>query len=170
VHDNQIYGLTKGQASPTTEPGYKTKIQSRGVVTNPFRPLELAITLGAGFVARGSSKEQDHLSKLIVAGVKHRGFSLIDVLQPCVTYNKLNTYDWYAERVYQVDSDSGYDVRDRSVALLKAAEWGERIPIGILYHSEVECYEDRIGLSEDHALVDADIGDVDIAKAIEEFA
>ena len=169
VHDNQIYGLTKGQASPTTDPGYKTKVQSGGVVLNPLRPLEMAITLGAGFVARGFSKEQEHLTQLIVAGVKHKGFSLIDVLQPCVTYNKANTYDWYTERVYKVEDESDYDVRDKVTALRRAGEWGERIPIGILYHIESQCYEDRIGLPEGEGLVDQDIGQIDITAALEQF-
>lgn len=92
VHDNQIYGLTKGQASPTTDPGYVTKIQMEGVILDPLHPLEMAIALGAGFVARGYSLDIEHLSWLILEGIKHKGFSLIDVLQPCVSFNKKNTY------------------------------------------------------------------------------
>ena len=89
VHDNQIYGLTKGQASPTTEAGYVTKVQPHGVIVEPFRPLALAISLGCGFVARGFAGHPDSLASLIVQGVEHKGFSLIDVLQPCVSFNKI---------------------------------------------------------------------------------
>jgi len=92
VHNNQIYGLTKGQASPTTDEGQQTSVQVEGVVLEPLRPLELALALGAGFVARGFAGETEHLSQIIIEAVNHKGFSLIDVLQPCTTFNKVNTF------------------------------------------------------------------------------
>ncbi len=127
VCNNQIYGLTKGQASPTTDLGYKTKVQVNGVILQPLRPLEMAIALGCGFVARGYSADSEFLSQIIVAGIRHKGFSLIDVLQPCVSFNKINTYEWYAKRVYKVSGDAAYNPADKLSAYQKAAEWGERI-------------------------------------------
>ena len=170
VHDNQIYGLTKGQASPTTEPGYQTKVQRAGVVNEPFHPLSVAIALGCGFVARGFSGDQDHLAGLIAAGVAHKGFALIDVLQPCVSFNRLNTFAWYSQRVYTIPEDGTYDRRDRFAAIRKAEEWGDRIPIGIIYEEEKPTYEEKTGIAYLPPLVEQDIGTVDLGPALEEFA
>ncbi len=131
VHNNQVYGLTKGQASPTSDLGMVTKTQPNGVHTTPFNPLAIAITLDAVFVARSFSQETAFTTKLIEAGVRTPGFSLIDVLQPCVSFNKVNTYQWYRERVYTLDSN--YDPGDKLNALKKSSEWGDKIPIGVLY-------------------------------------
>jgi 2-oxoglutarate ferredoxin oxidoreductase subunit beta len=144
VCDNQIYGLTKGQASPTTDTGYATKVQVNGVILEPFHPLAAAIALGCGFVARGFSGDPEHLSELIAEGVRHKGFALIDVLQPCVTFNKKNTHDWYSKRVYKLDKT--YDPLDRTAAYAKAEEWGERIPLGIIYQKDRPCYEQLSGI------------------------
>ncbi len=169
VHDNQIYGLTKGQASPTTDPGYVTKVQMEGVVLDPLHPLEMAIALGAGFVARGYSLDIEHLSWLISEGIKHKGFSLIDVLQPCVSFNKKNTYEWYTQRVYKVNDDSSYNPEDKMAAYEKAHEWGDKIPIGIIYRTEKETYEEKRGLSQRAPLVEEQIEDVDITSILSEF-
>ncbi|MDD5347717.1 MAG: 2-oxoacid:ferredoxin oxidoreductase subunit beta [Candidatus Omnitrophica bacterium] len=169
VHDNQIYGLTKGQASPTTDRGHKTKVQTAGVILDPFHPLEVAIALGAGFVARGYSKEMEHLAGLIIAGISHRGFSLIDVLQPCVSFNKVNTYEWYNKRVYKLDEEKDYDRTDKATALKKACEWGERIPLGVLYQAESQSYEQRSGLDRRPPLVDEPIDDIDISALFKDF-
>ncbi|KHK01227.1 2-oxoacid:ferredoxin oxidoreductase subunit beta [Desulfovibrio sp. TomC] len=134
VHDNLIYGLTKGQASPTTPLGQKTKTQPHGAPSQPFNPLAVAVTMGAGFVARGFAGDIEHLAGLIAAAVSHPGFALIDVLQPCVSFNKVNTYAWYKERCYRLGND--HDPADRRAALEKALEWGEKIPIGILWKSD----------------------------------
>jgi 2-oxoglutarate ferredoxin oxidoreductase subunit beta len=131
VHDNQVYGLTKGQASPTTMQGQKTKTQPHGAPSEPFNPMAVAVTMGAGFVARGFAGEIDHLADLIVQGVRHPGFSLIDVLQPCVSFNKVNTFAWYKERCYKLGD--GHDPADRVAALERALEFGDRIPIGVLW-------------------------------------
>jgi len=167
VHDNQIYGLTKGQASPTTDAGYSTKVQPAGVILEPFAPMEFAIALGCGFAARGFSGEPEHLTGLIVEAVKHRGFSLIDVLQPCVTFNKKNTHEWYAKRVYKLDGS--YDPQDKAAALKKAGEWGERIPLGIIYREEKPDYGQKSGLDGIPALSEADIRDIDIAPLLKEY-
>lgn len=146
VHNNQIYGLTKGQASPTTDLGYVTKVQAQGVVLEPFHALAVAIVLGAGFVARGYSRNSDVLSELIVAGIRHKGFSLIEVLQPCVTFNKKNTYEWYSERIYDVNEDKNYNPQDKLMAVSKALEWDGRIPTGIIFNKEFKTYEENIGI------------------------
>ncbi|UJX39914.1 2-oxoacid:ferredoxin oxidoreductase subunit beta [Desulfovibrio sp. JY] len=134
VHDNQIYGLTKGQASPTTMTGQKTKTQPHGVASAPFNPVAVAVTMGAGFVARGFAGEIDHLADLIVQAARHPGFSLIDVLQPCVSFNKVNTFAWYKERCYKLGGD--HDSTNFQAALAKAMEFGDKIPIGVLWTSD----------------------------------
>ncbi|MFH1874455.1 MAG: 2-oxoacid:ferredoxin oxidoreductase subunit beta [Pseudomonadota bacterium] len=130
VHNNQIYGLTKGQASPTSEHLLKTKAQPNGVAEHPFNPIVLAVSMKASFVARGFVGKPEHLSNLIAQGIAHQGFSLIDVLQPCVTFNKLNTYAWYNERVYEL---KGHDPANWEAALKLAYEWPEKIPLGLIY-------------------------------------
>lgn len=170
VCNNQIYGLTKGQASPTTDLGYETKVQVDGVVLEPLHPLEMAIALGCGFVARGYSADSDHLAWLITEGIKHKGFSLIDVLQPCVSFNKKNTYEWYAKRIYKVNADASYNPQDKASAYQKAAEWREKIPIGLIYRQEKETYEDKRGMNEKSYLIDEDIEDIDIRKELGEFS
>ena len=136
VHDNQVYGLTKGQTSPTSSRGFVTKTAPWGAISPPLNPLLLAVASDCSFVARGFAGEIDHLKELIKAGILHKGFALIDILQPCVSFNKVNTFKWYSERVYHLEAQKGYDPGDRSAALQKAQEWGERIPIGILYRCE----------------------------------
>ena len=143
VHNNKVYGLTKGQASPTSDLGMVTKLQHQGVVNESFNPLAVAIVLGAGFVARGFSGDIDHLSGLIQEGIRHKGFSLIDVLQPCVSFNTLNTYDWYKKRVYNLNA-SGYSPEDLAKAIEKSLEWGDRIPVGIFYKKEKPAFSDQI--------------------------
>jgi 2-oxoglutarate ferredoxin oxidoreductase subunit beta len=144
VHNNQIYGLTKGQASPTSEKGFTTKTTPRGVISHPLNPIALAISLGITFVARGYSARINNLTELIVKGITHRGFALIDVLQPCISFNHLNTYSWYDKRVYDLEEDDDYDQSDKLAAFKKAQEWGEKIPIGIIYSSERPTYEEQV--------------------------
>jgi 2-oxoglutarate ferredoxin oxidoreductase subunit beta len=145
AHNNQIYGLTKGQYSPTSDPGTRTKTSPEGAIDRPVNPLLLALAAGATFVARGFSKSGKELSELIMAAIQHRGYALIDVLQPCVTFNRVNTYEWYAERVYKVENEPGYDPRDLNWAMRDARNWGDRIPTGILYQVEdVPSYEEQV--------------------------
>ena len=131
AHDNQIYGLTKGQASPTTMQGAKTKAQPMGQPSMPFNPVGTAVVMRAGFVARGFSGEPDHLADLIQQAVKHPGFSLVDILQPCVSFNKTNTFQWYKERCYKIGEDHDPTSWERAMPL--AMEFGERIPIGVIW-------------------------------------
>ena len=134
VHDNQVYALTKGQASPTSDRGFITKTTPRGAST-PLNSLAVAIAAGGTFVARGFSGDTEHLAMLIKSGVQHRGFALIDILQPCVSFNHRNTYAWYKERVYKLE-EANYDPKDKSAAMEKSQEWGERIPIGVIFQQE----------------------------------
>ncbi len=149
VHNNQIYGLTKGQASPTTDRGYQTSVQTGGVILEPFHALPVALVLGAGFVARGFSGDTAHLSELILKGIQHKGFSLIEVLQPCVTFNKLNTFSWYKKRSDYLHHDKEYDTGNKNLALTKALEWGDKIPLGVIYEEKKPCYADLALLPED---------------------
>jgi len=143
VHDNQIYGLTKGQASPTTAVGQKTSLQTDGVLHEPLSPLALAISLNASFVARSFSGNQQHLKEMISAALDHKGYALIDVFQPCVSFNKVNTNAWYQERAYLLDES--HDVSDRVKAFEKSLEFGdEGISLGILYQREQPCFIDKL--------------------------
>jgi 2-oxoglutarate ferredoxin oxidoreductase subunit beta len=144
VHNNQIYGLTKGQASPTSEIGLKTKTTPQGIITKPFNPIAMGISLGATFVARGYSAKISHLSGLIEEGIKHRGFSLIDILQPCISFNHLNTYKWFNKRVYDVKTDLKFNPENTTMAFKKSLEWGDRIPIGVIYRSKRFSYERQL--------------------------
>ncbi len=143
VHNNQVYGLTKGQASPTSDAGFITKTTPYGATT-PVNPVALAIVSGASFVGRSFAGDIGHLTDLIKKGIVHKGFALIDVLQPCVSFNHKNTFQWYRERVYKLEDESGYAPNDKKAALEKALEWGEKIPIGIIYRNELPIYEDQL--------------------------
>jgi len=141
VHNNQVYGLTKGQASPTSAEGFVTKAQPEGVPSAPFNPVEVAVAMGAGFVARGFAGMTEHLSELIQQGLTHRGFALIDALQPCVSFNKVNTFAWYKKRCRPVPSK--YDPGDWEAAMKVARTWGDEIPIGVIYRSDRAPFEDH---------------------------
>jgi 2-oxoglutarate ferredoxin oxidoreductase subunit beta len=143
VHNNQVYGLTKGQASPTSDPGFITKTTPYGA-SAPLNPIALAIISGATFVGRSFAGDIDHLSSLIMSGISHKGFALIDILQPCVAFNHKNTFKWYRERVYKLENEDGYNPNDKQAALVKAQEWGDKIPIGIIYRNEIPTYEEQL--------------------------
>ena len=157
VMDNEIYGLTTGQASPTTTEGHKTKSTPRGNVEKPVQPLALALASGATYVARGFSGEQKHLTKLVSGAIAHRGFSLIDVFSPCVTFNTVNTYPWFKERVYKLEDES-YDPTSLMSAMEKALEFGSRIPIGLLYQTDKPTYEDTEPVLNQGPLVEQPVG------------
>ena len=158
VMDNEVYGLTTGQASPTTMEGHKTKSTPRGNVEKPIQPLALALVTGATYVARGFSAEQKHLTRLVTEAIDHRGFSLIDVFSPCVTFNMLNTYAWFKERVYKLEEEKGYDSTDLMAALGKSLEFGSRIPIGCLYKIDKPIYDDSEPVFQKGPLVDQPLG------------
>ena len=151
VHDNQIYGLTKGQASPTSMEGMVTKNQPFGVFSEQLNPMALAVALDCSFAARGFAGDGEHLKNLIKEAINYKGFALVDILQPCVTFNKINTYEWYRQRVYRIEPE--YNPEDRIAAFKKALEWGDRIPIGIIYRNSRPTFEERIPVIKDTPLV-----------------
>lgn len=142
IHDNQVYGLTTGQASPTAKPGFKTKSTPEGATDEPVNPLALALVSGATFVARGFAGDMVGLSELMSQAITHKGFAVVDVLQPCVTFDKVHTYQWYRQRLYKL-SDAGYQPTDKLKAIEKAMEWGDKIPLGIFYKEDKPTSEDR---------------------------
>ena len=141
VHDNQIYGLTKGQASPTTGMGHVTGAQADGNINLPFNPMMIALAAGAGFVARGFTGEQEQLVELMQKAVRYKGYALIDILQPCVSFNKINTLEWYKKRVKPISES--HDPTDFAAAMKLAQQFGDEIPTGILYEVEKPVYHDR---------------------------
>lgn len=141
VHNNQIYGLTKGQGSPTTALNQITTLQFDGVKSYPFNPLAFAISQDCSFVARTFSGDKDHMKAIMKAAIENKGYSLVDILQPCVTFNKVNTFKWYKDRVYYLDEK--YDPYNKEEAFKKALEWDEAIPIGILYRSNKPSFIDQ---------------------------
>lgn len=150
VSDNQIFGLTTGQASPTSEMGMKTKSTPGGNIEKPLNPLTIALTAGATFVARSFSGDAMHLRETIKKGIQHKGFSFIDVFSPCVTYNKTNTYDFFRKRVYKPETDT----KDFDRAYKLSQEWGDKIPIGVFYEVEQKTYEDNDSVISNGALID----------------
>ena len=141
VHDNQIYGLTKGQASPTSMAGLVTGVQTDGNFNEPLNPVLLAIACGAGFVARGFTGHREQLISLMKQAIEYKGYALIDILQPCISFNKTNTFAWYNERVYELDG--AHDAKNKAAAMQKAMEFNEKIPLGILYHEEKSTYHQK---------------------------
>jgi len=133
VHNNQIYGLTKGQASPTTDLWDKTRLQFKGVELEPLLPLATALLHGCSFIARGYAGDIKHLSELFSEAIRFKGFSYVDVIQPCISYGT-HTASWYKERMYKLPDN--YDFNNKMEALIKTTEWGEKIPIGILYRND----------------------------------
>ncbi len=144
VMNNETYGLTTGQTSPTAMLGRKTKSTPFGSIENPLNPLALALSAGATYVARGFSGDPTHLAALIKNGIQHKGFALIDVYSPCVTFNTVNTYDWFRQRVYKLENEQ-HDHTSMTMAMAKALEETlteyAKIPIGLFYKAEKQTYE-----------------------------
>jgi len=167
VHDNQIYGLTKGQPSPTSMEGIIAKTQPFGVFSGQLNPVALAVTLDCSFVARGFAGDIEHLKMLMKEAILHKGFALLDILQPCVTFNKINTYEWYKKRVYHIESE--YSPGDRTEAFKRALEWGDRIPTGIIYKNNRPVLEERIPVLKDNPLVKQPIDLSGMETTLKEF-
>jgi 2-oxoglutarate ferredoxin oxidoreductase subunit beta len=136
VHNNHVYGLTKGQVSPTStrDDGFITRPQPEGSFVQPFNPLVTAIASNAGFVARGFTGYPDHLSELIQKAILHKGFALVDILQPCISFNEVSIFQWLKERCKKIPDD--HNTADRSAALELAEQWGSQIPIGAFYQND----------------------------------
>lgn len=167
AHDNFLYSLTTGQKSPTTPKGQVTPSTPTGVLDEPFNPLATALTNSAGFVARGFAGDIPHLTNLLVAAVKHRGFSLIDVLQPCPTYNKSRPYSWYREHVEYLDK-LGHDPTNLEAAW-KASLKTDKLPIGIFYQVPRTPWHENFSLLKDKTLANSPIDNLDLTQALDEF-
>jgi len=154
VHDNGVYGLTTGQVAPTANKGFKSKSTPAGIVEVPINPLSLALVNGASFVAQGFAGDLNHLISLIKTGICHQGFSLINVLQPCVTFNKINTYQYYLQRVYKLDES--YKKDDFKLALEKALQINEeKFPLGVIYEKKSLSYHQQLPqLKDNQSLID----------------
>lgn len=168
VHDNMVLGLTTGQATSTSQQGFKSKSTPFGVIPPMLNPVAHALVSNSSFVARGFSGDMFHLKKLMVEAIMHRGFAYVDVFQPCVSFNYLNTYDWFSQRIYKLE-DEGHDVTDLNKALEKAFEWGDRIPIGIFYNKERTTYQDSIPQATEVPPTKVPTGNVDITSVLQEF-
>jgi 2-oxoglutarate ferredoxin oxidoreductase subunit beta len=153
VHNNQVYGLTKGQTSPTSEHGFQTPSTPGGNPDNPVNPISLAISAGAGFVARGFAGDTAHLQTLIVSAIKHRGFSLVDVFQPCVTFNSLNTYAWFYKRVVKMET-LNHNPADIQAAWIKSQHGTDQIPIGVFYQHDGPTLADAFPMLKEKPLVE----------------
>jgi len=168
VHDNMVLGLTTGQASSTSQPGFKSKSTPFGVIPPMLNPLAHALVSNGSFVARGFAGDMIHLKGLMVEAIKHRGFAFIDVFQPCVSFNYLNTYDWFRQRIYKLEAE-GHDITDHKKALEKAFEWDDRIPIGIFYKKERPTYHDNLPQLKDTQLTNVSKENIDITAAMKEM-
>lgn len=153
VHDNGVYGLTTGQVAPTAQKGFKSKSTPSGILETPINPLALTITSGATFVAQSFAGDALHMISMIKAGIQHKGFSIINILQPCVTFNKINTYQYYLQRVYKLDEN--YKNNNFEIAVKKSLEMNEeKFPLGIIYQVEKPSYTDQLSQLKENTLVD----------------
>lgn len=168
AHDNQVYALTKGQASPTTDEGQVTKVQPQGVPSAPFNPIAVAVALRAGFVARGFAGMTDPLTRLIQQAITHKGFSLVDILQPCVSFNKVNTFAWYKNRCYELPDE--YEPSNWEKAMKTALEWGERIPVGVIYRNERPTFEDHFPVLRQGPLIGRGVDRVRLQEVMESYS
>jgi len=170
IHDNQVYGLTTGQASPTAKKGFVTKTTPSGVEDEPINPLVTAISSGATFVARAFAGDTPYLIDIMAQAISHKGFSLVDVLQPCVTFDKVHTYAWYRQRITKLD-DEGYKPDNKLLALEKAMIWGDKIPTGVFYKEDRPTNEDREEILKDRTLIEYPLGlsDEMISELLQEF-
>ncbi|MFC1700814.1 thiamine pyrophosphate-dependent enzyme [Patescibacteria group bacterium] len=152
VSNNQLYSLTTGQASPTTKKGTKTKSTPEGIIEKQLNPLSSAISASASFVARAYTGELSHLTETIKKAINHKGFSLIDVLQPCVTIDKIHNNEWFKSRIEKLDNN--WPVQDKKKAFDKAEQLGEKIPIGIIYQKERPAYQSELKYLKNKSLID----------------
>ncbi len=160
VHNNMVYGLTIGQASPTADCGFRSRSTPEGLIEHPVNPIALAIAGGATFVARGFAGDPAHLTNLIMEAINHRGFSLIDVFQPCVTFNSVNTYQWFRERIYKLE-EKGHNPSDKIEAMKRALE-PDKLPIGVFYREQAKQYEEQTPTQKSIVKepIEADIGEL----------
>lgn len=166
VHNNQIYGLTKGQASTTTAEGQIANFSYEGARSNQMKPLALALTLGAGFVARGFSGDVEQLKEIMKAAIQYDGYAIVDILQPCIVWNKVNTFKWYKDRVRPLDES--YDETNWQAAYENSLKWEEEIPTGILYRVPTTSYTKKFGFLDGHTpLTDRELNPMDAMKLMD---
>lgn len=153
VHDNGVYGLTTGQVAPTAKKGFKSKSTPTGIIEFPLNPLALALTQGATFIAQTFAGDTPHMIDIIRAGITHRGFSLINVLQPCVTFNKINTYQYFRKRVYKLGQDYSKTSYQEAFAKIEEIKQ-ERFPLGVIYQIEKPTYTDQLSQIQEKTLLE----------------
>jgi 2-oxoglutarate/2-oxoacid ferredoxin oxidoreductase subunit beta len=167
AHDNQIYGLTKGQASPTSD---SCSVDRTGAcnLSKPFQPLLIALAAGATFAARTFSGNREHMVRMMKAAIQHKGYALVDILQPCVSFNKVNTFGYYKERTYELEKE--YDATNLEAALLRSMEYGPKIPIGIFYQVPKPTYhEQRPAIYGGTPLIDKQVSEAKLASLLRRF-
>jgi 2-oxoglutarate ferredoxin oxidoreductase subunit beta len=167
VHDNQVYGLTKGQASPTSQEGFVTKAQPGGVWSAPFNPLAVAVLHRVSLVARGFSGEVEHLAGLIKEALATPGLALVDVFQPCVSFNKVNTFAWYKEHTYLLGGE--HDPGDWHAALELTSNPGPRFPLGVIYRGERPGYASHFPVLEQGPLASQAVDNQALAAVMHKF-
>ncbi|MFC1717483.1 thiamine pyrophosphate-dependent enzyme [Candidatus Poribacteria bacterium] len=143
VHNNMVYGLTKGQASPTSQCGFTTPVQIDGVFLEPFNPIALAISLDASFVARAFAGDVEQTKEVVKKAVTHKGYALVDIFQPCMSYNRVNTYQWFKQNTYYLEDS--YDSADRTEAFKRAVE-AEKLPLGVFYINPKPSFEESLSV------------------------
>ncbi|MDO8513484.1 MAG: 2-oxoacid:ferredoxin oxidoreductase subunit beta [bacterium] len=167
VNDNQVYALTKGQASPTSEKKFISGPTPEGTIENPINPLLVALASGATFIARGWAGDNTGLSEIFAQAISHDGFSIVDVLSPCVSFNKINTLEYYKSRVYKLVDDATYDKSDLTQAFEKVRLWGDHIPIGVIHEASGPTYEKQIPVLQKGTLVSQNNGLIDTEKLLD---
>jgi len=170
THDNKMYSLTTGQASPTSEKGFKTKSTPDGLIEKSANPMSLALAAGGTFVARGFAGDAENLKETIKAAINHKGFSLVDAFQPCVTFNKLNTFKWYFDRLYNINKQANYDTGDIEAAHKASLVWGKKIPYGIFYQKARDTYGSNLPQLKGQALIKRKMQVRNLDQLTKEFA
>jgi 2-oxoglutarate/2-oxoacid ferredoxin oxidoreductase subunit beta len=170
THDNKMYSLTTGQASPTSDKGFKTKSTPDGLIERAANPMALALAAGGTFVARGFAGDANNLKDLIKAAITHKGFSLVDAFQPCVTFNKLNTFKWYFDRLYNINEKEGYNTQNIERAYKTSLIWGKKIPYGLFYQKARDTYGSNLPQLKGTALVKRKMQARNLDQLTKEFA
>ncbi|MDD5749778.1 MAG: 2-oxoacid:ferredoxin oxidoreductase subunit beta [Patescibacteria group bacterium] len=170
THNNKLYSLTTGQSAPTSDKGTKTKSTPDGLIEVAANPMSLALSAGGSFVSRGFSGNAEHLKELFKKAILHQGFSLVDVFQPCVTFNHTNTFKYYFDRLYNLDEKTDYDKSDLQAAFRESLLWGDKIPYGLFYQDRRPSYGDHLPQLKGQALVKRKMLVRKIEKLMKEFA
>ncbi|HCW32634.1 MAG: pyruvate ferredoxin/flavodoxin oxidoreductase subunit beta, 2-oxoglutarate ferredoxin oxidoreductase subunit beta [Candidatus Peregrinibacteria bacterium GW2011_GWE2_39_6] len=168
VENNQVYGLTTGQTSPTSDEGYCSISTPHGVLETPINPISLSISAGATWVGRSFSGDIKHLTQMIMSGIQHKGTAFLDILQPCVTFNKKNTYQWYQERVHRLgEGEDHHKVTDKLAALKAAESWEKKINIGVYYEEKRPTYEEGLPQLKKGTLVEQSLEGIDVKSLLD---